>query len=300
MQNHGIIHELHLGMLGGPADELPDLMPDGNWEPHLPDFERQQKLGLETMNCVQFSRLNVCETLARFYGSSLNLSDRFLYWASGCTAQGNTFRACDYGLRENGCCDEGLWPWIEQLSRDQYGVKPPAAIRAEAAKLSSEWNFGMLHFVPITRDAIRAALRKTPLWFCNETHAMMIFRADDAGVHIFDTYPGSAGDGRQVWSYDFALATIVAAYNAPFTPKKLTPAPMVKLPNNSLVIVVDNGERLMNVDGSRLYRDEAGKILLEVTARNSKDGKSAPYPIIHVKAADVSAIPRVNLKNEPV
>ncbi len=296
MKNHGVLHELHLGVLAGPAEELPIILPSGDWEPFLPEFERQQKLNLETMNCVQFSRLNVCEILARQLGKSLNLSDRFLYWASGCTAQGNYFSACDYGLRQHGCCAEPTWPWIEELTRDQYGKEPPADVKAEGLKLLEDWSFGMLHYVTPTIEAMKVALKKGPLWFCNETHAMVIYRIDDR-IRIFDTYPDE-GEGKGSFPLDY-VSHLQAVYNAPFTPKKLAP-PMANLPNNSLVIVVDNGERLMNVDGSKLYRDDAGKILLEVTARNSKDGKSAPYPIIHVKAADVASIPRVNLKGEPV
>jgi hypothetical protein len=297
MQNTGLILERHLGMLAGAGTDLPDILPSGDWEPYLPDFERQAKLGLETMNCVQFSRLNVCETLARFHGKPLNLSDRFLYWASGCTAQGNTYSACDFGLRQHGCPDEGVWPWTVQLTRDEYGQKPPQDVQDEAARLQAAWDVGMLHNVTLTLEGLRAALKKGPLWFCNETHSMMIYRIDDR-IRVFDTYPGNTGDGKGSFPLDY-LPQIYAAYNAPFTPKT-NAAPMIKLPNNSLVIVVDDGERLMNIDGSKLYRDDAGKILLEVTARNSKDGVSSPFPIIHVHAADVANIPRVNLKGEPV
>ena len=288
------------GFLGGVAGDTPDLLPSGDWEPYLPDFEHQRKNGLETMNCVQYSRLNASEIQAKFHGKQLNLSDRFLGWASGCTPNGNTYTACDFWFRQAGSCVEDRWPWSPDISTwERYYEEPPADIKAEAKKLMDEWVIGMRVFVPVTVEGMREALKKGPIWFCNSTHSMVIYRVDDR-IRFFDTYLND-GNGRGSFPLSY-INQIVAAYLVPFTPKENVSMPIanVKLPPNSLVIVADNGERLMNVDGSKLYKDEAGKILLEVTARNSKDGRSGAFPIIHVKAADVANIPRVNLKNEPL
>lgn len=299
--NHGLILEPirpDTGFLGGVGGELPNINPSGDWEPYLPVFEEQKKFGLETMNCVQFSRLNVCETQAGFYNKPLNLSDRFLYWATGCTERGNTFSSCDFWFKNRGSCDEDVWPWTTPLTREQYGAIPPLDVQEQALTLLFDWDIGMLVWVGATLEAMRAALRKGPLWFCNSGHAMEIYRIDDA-IRVFDTYQdGGNGRGEYPLSY---VSEIVACFLAPFTPKNLIPAPMITLPPNSLVIVVDNGERLMNVDGTKLYKDDAGKILLEVVARNAgADGSSRPFPIVHVKAADVANVSRVNLKGEPV
>jgi len=79
------------GFLGGVGGELPDILPSGDWSPYLPMFESQHRFGLETLNCVQFSRLNACEIQANFYNKPVNFSDRGLGWASNNTKNGNTY-----------------------------------------------------------------------------------------------------------------------------------------------------------------------------------------------------------------
>ena len=127
-----------------------------------------------------------------------------------------------------------------------------------------EWVIGLPVYVPTTIEGLKDALKKGPIWFCDKVHSMVIYRVDDQGIHIFDTYP-LQGDGKRHWSLA-DVEKIEAAYLVPFTPKDVAPKPMVKLPANSLVVVVDgHGERLMNVDGTKLYQDDAGKILLALS-----------------------------------
>lgn len=302
MSNTGLILERiapDTGFLGGVGGELPDILPSGDWEPYLPMFESQNKWGLETMNCVQYSRLNVCETLSNFHGKPLNLSDRALGWAAGTTERGNSYANCDYWIRRRGSCSEETWPWDAGLSWDEYYAEPPARVVDEMSELLDKWEFGMRVYVPTDVESLKNALRKGPLWFCTSDHSMMMYRVDDKGIHIFDTYP-LQGDGKRHWKLTDA-SRIVSAYLVPFTPKELAPKPMINLPPNCLVAVVDGrGERLMSVDGTKLYQDDAGKLHLELVARNSKDGMSGSFPVVHVKSSEIYGIPRVNLKGEPV
>ena len=304
--NKGVIHEAiphNIGYVGGVGSELPDINLKGDWEPHLPEFEKQNQMGLETMNCVQFSRASNCETWANFYGRKLNISDRAWYWLTGCTERGNTFSACDYNIKIGGGIAEERWPWDKPMTREEYGKKPPDDIVAEMKNLLTEWNFGMLVWVPTTIEGMKAALKKGPLWACNETHAFNIIRVDDR-IRIFDTYPDE-GNGRGSYPLSYA-PQLVAAYIAPFTPKLLAPQPMINLPKDCLVVLVDGrGDRLMNVDGTKLYQDEAGKLDLELMARNAKKNAEGilmthGYPVVHLKTADVAHLPRVNLKGQPV
>jgi hypothetical protein len=56
----------------------------------------------------------------------------------------------------------------------------------------------------------------------------------------------------------------------------------------------------MYVEGDHIYKDEAGKILLEVTARNAKDGVSMPFPVVRVLMKDIEHLTRINLKGNVV
>lgn len=291
------------GFLGGVAGDAPDILPSGDWEPYLPVFETQQKWGLETMNCVQYSRLNASEIQANFYGKPKNFSDRSLGWASGCTPRGNTYSKCSDAFQSLGACQEPMWPWDKPMDWNEYYQEPPQAVQDAMKSLLDEWVVGLPIYVPKTVDGLQAALKKGPIWFCNQVHSMVIYRVDDQGIHIFDTYPHE-GNGKYMWPLS-DVSKIEAAYLVPFTPKSIAPKPMIKLPPNALVVVVDgHGERLMNVDGTKLYQDDAGKILLEVTARNAKTGvngtqTSGSFPIVHVTSKDIEGIPRVNLKGLP-
>lgn len=305
-RNRGVLSEAiphNIGYIGGVGGELPDILPSGDWEPLLPEFERQNQMGLETMNCVQFSRASHCEMWGNFHGRKLNLSDRAWYWLTRCTAEGNRFSTCDFWIREGGGIAEERWPWDKPMTREEYGKEPPEDIKAEMKRLLDEWEFGMLVWVPTTVEGMRKALKKGPLWACNSTHAFNIIRVDDR-IRIFDTYPDE-GNGRGSFPLSYA-SQLVAAYIAPFTPKTIAPKPMIKLIPNSLVVLVDGrGDRLMNVDGSKLYQDESGKIGLELEARNAVRGndgilRTCGYPVQHLKTADVAHLPRVNLKGNPV
>jgi hypothetical protein len=290
----GLILELpqpYLNFIGGIGGYLPDILPSGDWEAYLPEFENQAKLGLETMNCVQFSRLNACEISANFYGLPLNLSDRFLYWASGCTAQGNTFSKCDAGLHLYGAPSEEKWPWLEVLSRDQYGVQPPADVLQCALKILSDWEIGKLVWVPSTLDSLKAALKKGPIWFCNDVHAMVIYRIDDQ-IRVFDTY----GTGKGAFPLDYA-PQIFTAYLAPFTPKHLIPPPMYQFKENDLYQVVEGKGGFMLFAAGRLYYDDVAKLLASWSVRNNgrTEGKVG---VLQLK--DLVGVPLFNLKNEPV
>ena len=293
-KNRGVILEPirpGLNFLGGIGSVLPDIT-DGNGEPYLPEYEGQSRFGLESMNCVQFSRLNNCETWANFYGRPLNLSDRFLYWASGCSEKGNTFTACDYGLRQEGCCDEMNWPWLIAMTRDQYGSEPPDEIKDEAKRLLDEWDIGQLIWVPITVEDFRSALRRSPvIWVCNSVHAFVVYRVDSF-IRTFDTYGVEVG-GKGTLRLD-QINELQAAYIAPFTPKVL---PMFPFKENTLYQLVEGKGGFILYANGRLYYDDVAKILASWLVRNNGrvDGM-----VGCLKLLDIKDIKLFNLKNESV
>lgn len=289
-------------LIGGPTNALPILRPNAIWTDLMPEFERQAKLGLETMNCVQFSFLNVLEATARFFGKTLNLSDRFLYWASGCTASGNTFGACYFGFKGRGTPAEQLWAWMVEMSREVYGMEPPEDIKREAMKIFEEWDLGMLRYVRSDIAEMKEALKKGPIWACNAFHAFVITEIDDK-IRTFDTYPGNTGDGKGAFPLEY-MPQIEAAYNVPFTPKELppptTPMPNLKLPENTLVTgVFANGLKTAIHINGKLMMDETGlEVLKAWFARNEKDGRFEGGPTRTISEKDWNSFPHVNFKGE--
>lgn len=291
--NHGLIHENlrhDIGYVGGIGGEPPDLLPSGDWEAFLPEYE-PQSVPFETMNCVQFSRLNVSETQAKFYGKKINGSDRFLGWASNCTSRGNTFGACDYGLRQRGVCDEELWPFGGKDITEYHRTEPSRIAQEDARNLLNEWDIGMLVWVPSTVEAIKKALRKGPIWFCNDLHAMMIYRVDDR-IRVFDTYGG--GKGSFPLSY---VSEIYAAYLAPFKPKELTPPPMFNFKENTLYQLVEGKGGFFLFAAGKLYYDDVAKLLASWLVRNAGSG-AGKVGVLTLK--DLEGVQLFNLKSEPV
>jgi hypothetical protein len=282
---------------GGVGDDLEDKVEDGDWSPYLPDVERQSRLGLETMNCVQFSRLNGSEFQAKFHGKPLNLSDRFLYWASGCTERGNTFGRCDAGLRTCGCPDESSWPWLSAMTRAQYGQEPPQDVQDEAKGLLDEWEIGLLRWVPNNLEAMKKALKKTPLWFCNDIHAMVIFKIDDR-LRVFDTYNDCVG------SFPLEYVTeIQAIYNIPFKPKGLKELimPTVTVQDNAQVFEAEGlgrlGLKITAASGQQyIVVDEAALVVSQFIARNSKGGTFSGGASVTLKTADFDSFQHATFK----
>jgi hypothetical protein len=300
MSNTGLISEqvIPRSLLKGGMLEV--RRPDASWADFLPDFEAQSKLGLETMNCVQFSFLNVLEAVARFYGRSLNLSDRFLYWASGCTARGNTYSNCIAGFLKHGCCAEEAWSWLVAMSREEYGTEPPEDIKAEALRLFEEWELHDLVYVSPTVGALREALKTSPLWFCNSVHSMMMYAVDDR-IRVFDTY----GNGIGSFPLDY-VQHIEAAYIVPFYPKKPLPLPMT-FTENTLYQYTEPG----SIGGfflfakGRLYRDRTAELMASWNVRNGVKQTDGSYVFNGGKVGTLTAkqlegVQLYNLKDEPV
>lgn len=303
-ENHGIIHSgLITGshMLGG-INQMPTLMPSADWEEYLPVFEEQRRFSFDSHNCVQFSFLNTCEILSRFYQKPMNRSDRFLYWASGCTDQGNTFENCYLGFKRNGSPDESLWPWVTPLTRTEYGRMPPETVREEAKKLFDEWDIRTPVYVPNKLEVMQEALIKGPLWFCNWNHAMVIYRIDDR-IRVFDTYPDS-GMGRGSFPLEY-VPQIEAAYLVPFTPKAIPmPTPTLKIPQFALVTgVFENGlHRAFFKDGNLYYDGNRSEEALLAWIENNTNPVTHVFsggPTMQLSRDDWEKFPLVSFKGEP-
>lgn len=293
--NRGLILEPidPMSLLRGSA--LPSRNPSGDWEPYLPEFERQAKFGLETMNCVQFSFLNVLETIARSHNKTLNLSDRFLSWAAKCTPNGNTYSKCIKGFVENGCCNEDLWKWIEAMSWETYNQEPPQDVKWEAQKIFNEWDFNGVTYVPSALADLKEALTRSPLWFCNSQHSMEMFRADDR-IRAFDTY---GTDGKGSFGLDY-VQHIEAAYNVSFTPKNSSPMPpQFPFAENCMYQLVEGVGGFLLYAKGRMYRDTEAKILATWTVRSGSNGVFERGKVGTLRLKDIEGTQLYNLKDEP-
>jgi hypothetical protein len=292
---------------GGVGDDLPDVLPSGDWTPYLPEFDSQHwKVYLpgemlDTMNCVQCSRVNASEMQANFHGIPLDLSDRFLYWATGCTQNGNSFSNSDFGIRKYGDCAEADWDWLTPMTRDEYGMTPPDDVKAEALKLLDNWDIGQLRWVPINLDSMKAALKKTPLWFCNQTHAMVVYKIDDR-IRVWDS-EASGTNGLNDFPLDY-VSQIVACYNAPFTPKQPNPEPVTRplIMDNALVFEAENhgryGLKITSARGVQcIVVDDLPKLQAQFISRNSKNGVFSGGPSLSVTTADFDSFPHPTLSN---
>jgi len=301
--SHVILEPIPGGLIfaGGVGDDLPDILPSGDWTPYLPQFDTQQQYGWDTMNCVQCSRVNCSEIQARFYGIPIDISDRFLYWSTGCTVNGNNFSNSDYGFKKYGDCPEAMWDWDRSLNRAQYGQEPPVDVKAEALKLLDNWDIGQLRWVPINLDSMKASLKKTPLWFCNSGHAMVITKITDR-IYVWDSEQNvNLGPGSFPLEY---VSQIVACYNAPFTPKQPDPNPVTRplIMDNALVFEAENhgryGLKITSARGVQcIVVDDLPKLQAQFISRNSKNGVFSGGPSLSVTTADFDSFPHPTLSN---
>jgi len=142
------------------------LQPSGFWGDSLPLIERQQQFGVESMACVPFTTLTICEILIlRKYGIYVNFSDRFLAKVGGVTVTGSSPTKVAETLRKVGVPLEREYPFTKNIdSWDKYYAH--ISSNSELYKLAGEflkaWNFKH-YFVPNNPEAIADALKFSPL-----------------------------------------------------------------------------------------------------------------------------------------
>ena len=305
--NHGVIEQgprpkdwRASGVTGLTRGEV--LRADGQWDSYLPVMEKQYNPYFDTMACVSFGNINCPETLMfRQFGKRSNFSDRFIAKMSGTTHDGNGEYAVAETIRKCGLVEEEAWPfgpWIKDW--DTYYSEVPQEVKDEGLAFLKEYELKYQFIDEQKQDALIEALKYSPLAIFVPGHCMTLY-GYELGVRwkIYDTYGN--GFKEEPWDYKFRCAV-------EWQINKIIPSvePMIKLPKNGMVVVVDgHGERMMSVDGKKLYLDDPGKIETELQLRNAVVGadgvaRTQGYPVAYVKTADVATLSRVNLKNEPV
>jgi len=291
------------------------------------------------MSCVSQSMNNCLETILNFklgngeidrdridflaeggyfLDGQVNFSDRFLAKVSGTSRDGNSGPKVVLSARQFGLVPESDWPWHPGVETwEDYYSEIPQAVLDKGRRFREL--FGLPFEMVYGEENLRSCLTSFPVQAYvryggqfvdgirrhvdgEPNHAVELISTYGCCDMIFDTYapdPLGPESGLYRAALDYGMPYGMAVDVVP-TIQAETNHPMIDLPDNSLVIVVDGlGERLMWAAG-RLYADDSGKILLEVEARNAKDGKSAIFPIVHVRSSDLAGVPRFNLKGELV
>jgi transcriptional antiterminator Rof (Rho-off) len=182
------------------------LQPDGNWEAFLPPPERQSGRGVETMACVTYSFLNVLETLfKRKYNIDINFSDRFLAKADGTTQNGNVQSRVVDTARKTGLVLESDYPSdLDNFSWNEYYKALTKDLLMKAQAFLNDYEIGY-EAVPVTINAMREALKYSPLWVAgyawssvggiyysngNPNHCFVLSSIEQAITfkHAYDTY----------------------------------------------------------------------------------------------------------------
>jgi len=104
--------------------------PKGDWSPHKPVRELQNKNGLETMNCSNYGTYNALETLGIFHDFvdfPRNFAERYSGVLTETTPEGNApHKVIELIRTEIGGVDEGILPFDESIDtwEKYYSPKP--------------------------------------------------------------------------------------------------------------------------------------------------------------------------------
>lgn len=225
--------------LGAQATPMRVMNPSGNWTAWLPPFEDQSQHGLETFACVSYSLNNVLDTQASFQGHWQVSSDRFLAKVSGTVeGQGNSYANVFSAIAEDGVPPRTEWDWPSDnpCPWSSYYADIPAQVIVDATKYLGEWDLNVPQYMDLDVDTMRSNLQYSPIWFCTDSHSMMIYRMDDQYFYIYDS---EAADTNGLTKLPFSwLPNIVAAANVQITPKTMpTFDPQAFIAANDLKII---------------------------------------------------------------
>lgn len=195
------------------------LQPTGQWAEYLPQIEDQSRTGFEPNACVSYAILNAVETLIRKkFLTNVNLSDRFLAYATGTKEKGGNdpTTVCKF-LGKKGDVNEIDWPYPTPAS--DFYKPPPQNLYTLALEFPAHYAYDN-QWVPATPDAMMDALTRSPLtvagyaWAQNAdglyywpngaeaVHYFLIYGYELNNCWLaFDTYANEYK--KLVWNYPF-------------------------------------------------------------------------------------------------
>lgn len=182
----------------------------GDWEPWLPKYESQAD-NYETNGCTVWGTQNQIETFHNFlYDTEPNYSERFTYLLTPV----NRYKGCDpqkvyecirkYGLVDN---KDFPTPKDEEEFHDESEISGSLLAKGQYWLKQYDLKHEYLWTTPPSNalEVLKDALKTSPIacsvtaWYRNEegkyydkviknNHWVMIYRIDDEGIHIFDSY----------------------------------------------------------------------------------------------------------------
>lgn len=217
--------------------ETDELVPDGQWMKWFPAGERQNKNGLETNNCTNYSLLNCIEAIGRKkYGIEFqsNLSERERGIRSSTQPNGNTLQNVCECLRKQGTIPEAFLAFDNTI--DSWGeYYSPNPIPFSLWKVSESWRtkYKYAHdWAILPSDTLeerqrkmKEALKYSPLTVAGHAWTRRgdgLYYSDGEVNHAFDiagymdgkywiaidSYPDEKGsfEKRLAWNYHFREA----------------------------------------------------------------------------------------------
>jgi len=182
----------------------------GDWEPWLPKYECQAD-NYETNGCSVWGTQNQIETFHKFlYDSEPNYSERFTYNLTPVNREKGADPQKVYEcIRKYGLVDNKDFPTpkdeeeFHDISEITGSLLAKGQYWLSRHELKHEW---LWDYQPKDRLAVmKDALKTSPLactvtaWYRNEegkyydkmiknNHWVMVYRIDDEGIHVFDSY----------------------------------------------------------------------------------------------------------------
>lgn len=302
------------GVSACPPEEL---MPSGDWLHYAPTHEMQSRDNVDLAMCTNFAATDCIEAyISKKWGLQTNWNERALAVMSGQKKYGNSISTVAEAIRTKGLVPQELHEW-KPKEHNTYDKM----ITATKEELKDWYEAGQEFLLNydvkwewVYEPVMKEALKSSPLFVASlyasegnkengiyqthapqselTTHATALMKIEDDGTKWVDD------------SYATQLKHLSSDFRIPigirFHIEKPNENNMYYPPHNSLVIVADTGERLMYVGGDDIYADDSGKILLEVQARNAKDGLSRSFPIVHVTKKVIEHLRRIRLNGSPL
>lgn len=210
----------------------PDINSTGDWSNITTVNKRQNKNGLETMDCTCFGLSTCLKTIAKFkWNEDWDLSERYMGKMCGTTYQGNNMTTVLDTIRKiSGVVNEIDWPWTTESTWDDFYSSIPKSIIAKG----QDWTKAFLlsyEVVPMNKNSIFAAFKKAPLYVsgyawvkgadgmyhswgrANHCFGGMLVKMNQDGSYVIkDSYPDNNGSYYKTLAPDFLFGGIFAIY----------------------------------------------------------------------------------------